>query len=572
MAAVSASANAECKLAKYPDIPATVSGDRLLIDGSINGMDTQLMVDSGAFFGLASPGAVAKFHMKIMAGPPGLHVRGIGGESDQVSVAIAKDFSLAGMHFNKAEFIVGEHGVGDGARILLGENFLSHFDVEYDVPHGFIRLFAPTGCGSDPLIYWAKAGQTFSEISIDRVDGADNQINGRVQLNGAWVRAGFDTGAPESIIGRVAAARAGVQKAAAQGPAVENDGIAKASYYQAWLAPFDSMKIGDEQISRFNLWVADTREMADIDMLIGLDFFLSHRVYVANSQHMMYFTYEGGPVFQTVHPPLPSAAPGDNPASANASADDHARRAASLSAVRDYTGAVAELTQAVKLEPATARYYRERGVAYIESGKPDAALSDFAQARKIAPADVDSLIDRAEVEFIQDHRDLAKADLEAARTQAPPDADAHLALADVFDRLGDRKAELAELDIWIAAHPSDDRMAETLNDRCWTRALTGQDLDKALADCNAALKLAPGDAEYLDSRGLVRLRLGAFDQSISDYDAALKLRPSEAWSLYGRGLAELRKGLKAEGDADLAAAAKADPSLAGEAAKDGLSP
>ena len=32
-------------------------------------------------------------------------------------------------------------------------------------------------------------------------------------------------------------------------------------------------------------------------MLIGADFFLSHRVYVANSQRKLYFTYNGGPVF-----------------------------------------------------------------------------------------------------------------------------------------------------------------------------------------------------------------------------------------------------------------------------------
>ena len=32
-------------------------------------------------------------------------------------------------------------------------------------------------------------------------------------------------------------------------------------------------------------------------MLLGDDFFLSHRVYVANSQRKLYFTYNGGPVF-----------------------------------------------------------------------------------------------------------------------------------------------------------------------------------------------------------------------------------------------------------------------------------
>jgi hypothetical protein len=32
-------------------------------------------------------------------------------------------------------------------------------------------------------------------------------------------------------------------------------------------------------------------------MLLGADFFVSHRIYVSNAQHKMYFTYNGGPVF-----------------------------------------------------------------------------------------------------------------------------------------------------------------------------------------------------------------------------------------------------------------------------------
>ena len=33
-------------------------------------------------------------------------------------------------------------------------------------------------------------------------------------------------------------------------------------------------------------------------MLLGADFFLSHRIYVANSRDKLYFTYNGGPGLQ----------------------------------------------------------------------------------------------------------------------------------------------------------------------------------------------------------------------------------------------------------------------------------
>ena len=115
-------------------------------------------------------------------------------------------------------------------------------------------------------------------------------------------------------------------------------------------------------------------------------------------------------------------------------------------------------------------------------------------------------------------------------------------------------------------------MAGALNSRCWARALGGQELDKALADCNTALKLKPNTADFLDSRGLVQLRRGELDRSIADYDAALALAPRSPASLYGRGLAKLLKGLQAAGKADLDAASAIQPQIAERFASFGLKP
>ena len=131
---------------------------------------------------------------------------------------------------------------------------------------------------------------------------------------------------------------------------------------------------------------------------------------------------------------------------------------------------------------------------------------------------------------------------------------------------------IAQLDPWIAAHPHDDRLPTALNNRCWDKALLGQDLDQALADCNAALRLRQGDPTILDSRGLAHLRRGELDKAIADYDAVLKLRPASAWSLYGRGLARLRKGQTNDGQADLQAAIALRPHLPEEAKARGLTP
>lgn len=79
-------------------------------------------------------------------------------------------------------------------------------------------------------------------------------------------------------------------------------------------------------------------------------------------------------------------------------------------------------------------------------------------------------------------------------------------------------------------------------------------MQEALSDCNEALRLAPDEAETLDSRGLVYLKLGRFDLAIADYDAALKVNPKLAGSLYGRGVAKLKKGATDSGNADITGA------------------
>ncbi len=66
---------------------------------------------------------------------------------------------------------------------------------------------------------------------------------------------------------------------------------------RTYIAPFASFKFADgEEIKNARLRVADI-DFEIADMLIGADFFLSHRIFVGNNQGKIYFTYNGGPVF-----------------------------------------------------------------------------------------------------------------------------------------------------------------------------------------------------------------------------------------------------------------------------------
>ena len=568
---------ADCKIAELAELPVTMHGHRPLIPVKINGADAKLLVDTGSFANALTPGNAVKYKVHEGPLPFGFSIRGVGGQTMDVSLGTADDFTISGATFHHVQFLVTEKGL-EGEAGLLGEQFLRAADVEYDLANGVIRLFKPQGCGDANLAYWVGAQQAYSVIGMDYPDPNNPSILATATINGQRIRVIFDTGAASSMLMLSAAARAGVKPG---DPGVlaagYSEGITQRSYLRSWLAPFSSFKIGDEEIRNFKLFIGDMQ--LDRDMLLGADFFLAHRVFISNSQHKIYFTYNGGPVFDMKMAPQKQSveqqaagAPGLAPPAETMDADAYSRHAAALASRRDFDGAIADLTKAIALAPNEPRYLYERAMAHRASLQPRMALDDLNQALTLKPDYIPALLGRAGAYEFRKEPLQAKADLDAADKAAANDPDARLGIAAGYIRANLEPEAIDELDRWIDAHPRDDARAQALNDRCWLRALRNEALDKALEDCNAALRLLPGDPGLLDSRGLVHLRLGQFDKAITDYNGSLKLRPKLAWSLYGRGLAELGKGMKADGDADIAAAKASSSTIADEAAKRGLTP
>lgn len=134
---------------------------------------------------------------------------------------------------------------------------------------------------------------------------------------------------------------------------------------------------------------------------------------------------------------------------------------------------------------------------------------------------------------------------------------------------GDNDRAIADYTEAIRVDPTH---ALPYKNRCWARAALGRDLQQALTDCTESLRLKPSDADAMDSRGFVYLRLNRLDDAIADYDAALNLDPKKAYSLYGRGVAELQKGNTTARNTDIAAAKSRQANVAEEFAKYGIKP
>jgi predicted aspartyl protease/tetratricopeptide (TPR) repeat protein len=574
-----------CKLGKFAEFPITMVGMRPMTTASINGVDVQFLLDSGAFYSMMSAASAAELKLKTYPVPSGFYVIGANGAAN-VSRATAKTMTLAGIPLHNVDFLVGGSEVGEGGVGVLGQNFLHIADVEYDLGQGVVRLMKPENCRKALLAYWADKSTPFSVI--DLLSGPElserlSQTRISAYLNGAEIRVMFDTGAGMSTLSLKAAARAGIKPDSPGVVSAGRSGGFGRSTYATYIAPFSSFKLGGEEIKNARLRIGDT-DLLDADMLIGPDFFLSHRIYVANSQHKIYFTYNGGPVFNLTTGSRPVTEPAANastqqPDKAGAAiedAADYSRRGAAFAARREFDQALSALMRACELSPENPDYLYQRGMVYWQLRQPAAAMGDFDQALKLKRDDLPALIARAELLLQRGDKDLAAADLDAADAIAAKEADARYQMARVYERADRLAPAVAQLTLWINSHEVDERLPDALNSRCWIRALEGSDLALAVKDCNAALKRtnasSPFFAKIADSRGLVFLRMGDYDKSIADYDASLKINPKNAWSLYGRGIAKLRKHKTADGDADIAQATVVWHQVAEEFKRRGIVP
>ena len=566
-----------CQVGKILEIPIVMKGESPTLHVGLNGHDVQMTLDSGAFYSTLTASTADDLHLKRDPASSGFAIGGVGGEQAAWTTTVGT-MTINGYPITSVAFIVGGSEVGTSG--LFGDNLLNLADTEYDLAGGYVRLMRPQNCGNMAFAYWTEPGQAYSVIDIQRLDPRSPHTVGDVMINGVRLRAIFDTGAFSTVLKTSAAEKLGVWPTS---PGVVPGGITGGigrHLEESWIGSFASFKIGDEEIKNVHLRFGDVG-IEDADMLIGADFFLSHHIYVAHSQRKLYFTYNGGPVFDLSVNPAKTAdkdnakhpAPATGPLPAGEvlkTAAEYYRRGQARIARGDLTGALADLDRAVAMTPDSPDYLYSRAALRRDAGQSKEALDDLDKAVKARPDDPHILMARAELRKDLDDKTGARADLGAADKVASKLSDQRLDLAGLHGELEETPQAIADYDLWLAAHPDDNRRSEAYNGRCWTRAVANRELPLALQDCNKALGMLPKAAAFLDSRALVRFRMGDYADAIVDYDAAIASDPKSALSRYGRGVAELKLGQKDKGEADLKAASALDAGVVDHAKKYGL--
>jgi predicted aspartyl protease len=169
-------------------------------------------------------------------------------------------------------------------------------------------------------------------------------------------------------------------------------------------------------------------------------------------------------------------------------------------------------------------------IATQAASAPSIPLGPAAEATSLAPTQSQTNAQRAETE---------------AKIAAEPQSVVQSAYKEYAAQ------KIAELDHLLTSDPDN---VQGLSSRCYTRATVKSNLDEALADCDQAIRLMPGNPDILEVRAFVLYQQGNYQQALDAYNAILALKPEIASALFVRGCAKGKLGDAAGKDADIAAA------------------
>jgi hypothetical protein len=304
---------ADCRLLEIAEFHTTPGQRRPMTDALIDGKPVKVLIDTGAARSLVPLHEAQQLGL-VVAPVQGGRFYGVGGGRQMYTTHIW--LAIGGAEKPDLELpVVGDPRKASPFSLVLGDDYFSQVDTEFDLPHDVIRLFKPQGCSPPQLVYW---GAAYSQASIADWSLQNPAIQAQVLLNGKPVLATLDTGAFSTIVDAEVAAEDGVRwppGEASAGPTVH--GLGPASR-ETRIGLFDSIALGDERISNVRLLVepllgdfsySETGDLIPhhIDsgprLMLGADFFRAHRIFVDVKDRLLLFSYAGGTIF------APDAAP-----------------------------------------------------------------------------------------------------------------------------------------------------------------------------------------------------------------------------------------------------------------------
>jgi tetratricopeptide (TPR) repeat protein len=249
----------------------------------------------------------------------------------------------------------------------------------------------------------------------------------------------------------------------------------------------------------------------------------------------------------------------DDAAARSRTAQGHLEQGRSYASSGDHTRAIAELDEAIRLDPKLVAAYWQRGIAYANKGDHTRAIADYEQALVLDPQSVDAYYARGFSYSMKGDYVRAIADFDEAIRLNPKLAVAYLQRGVAYTKKGDQPRAIADYDQAIRLDP---KLARAYLNRGNAYEFL-DDYDRAIADYDEAIRLNPQFAAAYWQRGVSYANKGEPARAINDYNDAIRLDPNLARAYWDRGNAFATRGDHARAIEDFDRAIRLEPKLAG---------
>jgi len=256
-----------------------------VLQGTLDNQTVHFMLDSGSDTSVLSVAAYYRLNLRGLTGIEG-YSTGVGGNA-QDNAIIMRDVTFGGLTVKYIVFLVGNYGSNsrhahDEDDGLIGEDVLHRFDIGYDLPDNKISLYLPQNC---PVTAPPFAGQ-FAALPITHVEGKPDLIP--YQIDSQTLNFVLDSGSSDTFVEQSALDRLGIKPEAVSSQPEVASGLGGLKLTQR-REQFNSVTIGAETFS--DLWLSVGRShLSDMqDGLLGDDYLATHKVFVSNSTHTIYF-------------------------------------------------------------------------------------------------------------------------------------------------------------------------------------------------------------------------------------------------------------------------------------------
>ncbi len=279
--------------ARFAETPLQFDGTYLLMPVSLGGLNTTFIVDTAAGGTVSSPTTRDALGFTEKDGTL-VDVVGAGGEVKYQALEVP-DFNIGGYSRSNFGALVIDLSrfkkrPGQPYAGIIGNNFLSDFDVEVNLPASRFRLYPhdKDGRASSPALD--------ERLSVPNEAADKGFIVLKVLIEGKPVTAILDTGAPTSVLNWNAANQAGVTMQTKDLRRREKGtGGLCAQVTDTYLYRFKRVKAGRTSFKVGEVRIADlpifkTLGLGDKPaMLFGLDMLKDHVLFVSYSTKKLYF-------------------------------------------------------------------------------------------------------------------------------------------------------------------------------------------------------------------------------------------------------------------------------------------